>query len=491
MINRTRCRSCKNITCKLRDRVQGMPLGEEPITSYFPRLPPGKSKQPKSSAKRKSCKVAELPADDQPPKPGPSRKRSRRTTTSSLSSISSATPPPAWDLFNEPRKPKPKKIRREQIINKSSSVISLSDDSDCDLATKDTMKSEPRSSRRTVQMKTCTADGERRLRINPPQPSTSHHDVHNKFVIDLSNSPRRPRRRRSVSSTFSLASAHCDAVHDTDRDTEVLSSQISERPDELFVCSSKDPTHSLQGSSVSVTRPSNVESSIRSSHYMPPPDDPSADYPESHIVESSQTQNILLNYVSPRRPRIHRQFFLHDEENTEQIVQTSQTQSEIDVQARPDSTPRSVYSIFNGRTLIYLTNDRNPDGFISRPLARMLSDVLFSVPRREATFTETDDLAPQPHEQSKGLDENEAIQEESVTESDSDGEMLGFLANYKSFSHREPSVPSLSQCYTDQTQTCSSGTFDDSIGSLPSVVKDFHDMFRGEGSYQAKFPTLR
>jgi hypothetical protein len=113
----------------------------------------------------------------------------------------------------------------------------------------------------------------------------------------------------------------------------------------------------------------------------------------------------------------------------------------------------------------------------------MLSDVLFSVPRREATFTETDDLTPQSHEHLKGLDENEAIQEESVTESDSDGEMLGFLAN-KSFSRQEPSgVTSLSQCYADQTQTCSSGTFDD-VGSLPSVVKDFHDMFGGDGSYQ-------
>jgi len=217
---------------------------------------------------------------------------------------------------------------------------------------------------------------------------------------------------------------------------------------------------------------------------MLPPDNPSADYPENYIVESSQTQNILLNYVSPRRPRIHSHFLLRDEEDAEQIVQTSQTQSEIDVQARP----RSVYSIFNGRTLVDFSNYRNPDSSISRPLDRMLSDVLFSVPRREATFTETDDLTPQPHEHLKGLEENEAIQEESVTESDSDGEMLGFLAN-KSFSRQEPSgVTSLSQCYADQTQTCSSGTFDD-IGSLPSVVKDFHDMFGSDGSYP--FPTLR
>ncbi|KAF8351185.1 hypothetical protein F5887DRAFT_1068928 [Amanita rubescens] len=436
-----------------------MPLGEEPITSYFPRLPPSKSKQSKSNAKRKSCKVAE--PDDQPPKAGPSRKRSRKTTTSSLSSISSDTPPPVWDLFSEPRKSK--KIRRDQVINKTSSVISLNDDSDYDLATKDTMESEPRSSRRTVQMKTCTVDGERWHRINPPQPSTSNNVVHNNSIIDLSNSPSRPRRRRrSVSSsTFSSASAHGNAVHDNDRDTEVLSSQISERPDELFVCPSKYPTRSFQGNSISVTRLSNVKSPIRSSHSMLPPDNPSAD---NNIVESSQTQNILLNYISPRRPRIYRRFFLRDEEITDQIVQTSQTQSEIDVHARYESTPR------------------NSNGSISRPLARMLSDVLFSVPRREATFTETDDLTPQPHEHLKELDENEAIQEESVTESDSDGEMLGFLAN-KSFSRQEPSgVTSLSQCYADQTQTCSSGTFDD-VGSLPSVVKDFHDMFGGDGSY--------
>jgi hypothetical protein len=316
-----------------------MPLGEEPITSYFPRLPPGKSKQSKSSAKRKSCKVAE--PDDQPPKAGPSRKRSRKTTTSSLSSISSDTPPPVWNLFSEPQKSK--KIRRDQVINKTSSVISLNDDSDYEVATKDTMESESRSSRRTVQMKTCTVDVEWRHRINPPQPSISHNVVHNNSVIDLSNSPSRPRgRRRSVSSTFSSASAHCNAVHDNDRDAEVLSSQISERLDELLVCPSKDPTRSLQGNSISITHPSNIKSSIRSSHSMLPPDNPSADYPENNTVESSQTQNILLNYISPRRPRIFRRSFLRDEEITDQIVQTSQTQSEIDVQARPESTPRSV-----------------------------------------------------------------------------------------------------------------------------------------------------
>lgn len=130
------------------------------------------------------------------------------------------------------------------------------------------------------------------------------------------------------------------------------------------------------------------------------------------------------------------------------------------------------------RTVLYFNDYRKPSGSASHPVGRTLSDALFSVPRREASFTDTD-LALQQHEDLKGLDENEVIHEESVTESDSDGEVLGFWAD-KNSSHQGPSdAPSHSQ-YFDQTQN-SSDTFDDSVGSLPSVVKDFRDMFGSDG----------
>ncbi|KAF8738133.1 hypothetical protein AX14_011722 [Amanita brunnescens Koide BX004] len=430
-----------------------MPLGEEPITSYFSRLPSGKSKLPESSAKHKLRKDAEL----QQPNSGPSRKRPRKATTSSLSSVSSTTPPPVWDLFS---KTKSKKIRREQVINRTPSVISLDDDSDCDfstaqrnvLFTKDTVTRELRNPKGSVQTKISSVKGKQRLHKDPPS----------RPITDQANTPARPEGRRgSFSSTFSSASAPLESMLDDDRDTEVLSSQISERQDELYLV---PPTRSFQWSSKETARHSDTRfansTPLSGSRSM------DSDYLESYIVESSQTQNILLNYVSPRRPRTLRHSFVpRDEENTENIVQTSQTQGEIDVWARPDNTPRNL-------------NDS-----ASRPPGRTPSDVLFSVPRREASFTDTE-LAPQQHKDLKGLDENDALQEESVTESDSDGEVLGFGANMN-FSHQEPlDVPSHSQ-YSDQTQSSYgvSGTFDGSIGSLPSVVKDFRDMFGSHGSY--------
>lgn len=459
-----------------------MPLGEEPITSYFSRLPSGKSKLPESSAKHKLRKDAEL----QQPNSGPSRKRPRKATTSSLSSVSSTTPPPVWDLFS---KTKSKKIRREQVINRTPSVISLDDDSDCDfstaqrnvLFTKDTVTRELRNPKGSVQTKISSVKGKQRLHKDPPsRPSTSYDDMRNNSITDQANTPARPEGRRgSFSSTFSSASAPLESMLDDDRDTEVLSSQISERQDELYLV---PPTRSFQWSSKETARHSDTRfansTPLSGSRSM------DSDYLESYIVESSQTQNILLNYVSPRRPRTLRHSFVpRDEENTENIVQTSQTQGEIDVWARPDNTPRSVYPFFNAGSMLDFSNYRNLNDSASRPPGRTPSDVLFSVPRREASFTDTE-LAPQQHKDLKGLDENDALQEESVTESDSDGEVLGFGANMN-FSHQEPlDVPSHSQ-YSDQTQSSYgvSGTFDGSIGSLPSVVKDFRDMFGSHGSY--------
>ena len=462
-----------------------MPLGEEPITSYFPRLSSGNSKQPGSGAKRKLRKDAE----PQQPKSGPSKKRPKKAATSSLSSVSSTTPPPVWDLFS---KPKSKKTRRSQVISKASSVISLDDDSDCDLTTPQrkivhsTNDTVTRNSKGTVQAKIGSANGKQRLYIDPPSPpGTSYDGMRNNSIIDQLDTPSQPKgRRRSVSSTFSSASAPREPVHDDDGDTEILSSQALERQDERLLVLPKNTTPSVQWSS----KEPSCHSNARFTNFTPLSGSRSEDSDSlaNHIVESSQTQNILLNYVSPRRPRILRHSFVpRDEENAEQIVQTSQTQGEIDLWARRDNTPQSVYSFSDAETMLDFNDYRKPSGSTSHPLGRTLSDALFSVPRREASFTDTD-LAFQQHEDLNGLNENEAIQEESVTESDSDGEVLGIWAN-KNSSHQEPSdVPSHSQ-YSEQTQnSCGvSGTYDDSVGSLPSVVKDFRDMFGSDGNYPA------
>jgi hypothetical protein len=272
-------------------------------------------------------------------------------------------------------------------------------------------------------------------------------------------------------------------VHDDDGDTEVLSSQALERQDERLLVPPKNPIPSVQWNS----KEPPCNSNARFTNFMSLSGSRSedSDYLANHVVESSQTQNILLNYVSPRRPRILRHSFVpRDEENAEHIVQTSQTQGEIDLWARRDNTPQSVYSFSDAGTMLDFNDYRKPSGSVSHPLGRTLSDALFSVPRREASFTDTD-LAFQQHEDLKDLNENEAIQEESVTESDSDGEVLGFWVN-KNSSHQEPDVPSHSQ-YSEQTQnSCGvSGTYDDSVGSLPSVVKDFRDMFGSDGNYPA------
>ena len=292
-------------------------------------------------------------------------------------------------------------------------------------------------------------------------------------TIDRPNTLGRPEGRRgSVSSTFSSASAPCEPVHDDDRDTEVLSSQTSERQDERFFVPPKDLTPSFQWSSKEPPCHSNGRFANFTSLSGSRSED--SDYLTDHIVESSQTQNILLNYVSPRRPRILRHSFVPRDE--EHIVQTSQTQGEIDLWARRDNTPQSVYSFSDAGTMLDFNDYRKPSG----SAYRTLSDALFSIPRHETSFTDTD-FALQQHENLKELNE-----EESVTESDSDGEVLGIWAN-KNSSHQEASdVPSHSQ-YSDQTQdSCGvSGTFDDSVGSLPSVVKDFRDMFGSDGNYPA------
>lgn len=331
-----------------------MPLGEEPITSYFPRLSSGNSKQPESSAKRKSRKDAE----PQQPKSGPSRKRPRKATTSSLSSVSSTTPPPVWDIFS---KPKSKKIHRSQVINKASSVISLDDDSD-GLTTPQrknvhsTKDIGTRNSKRTVQARIGSANGKQQLYLDSPsRPGTSYDGMRNNSVIDPPTPGRPEGRRESVSSTFSSASAPREPIHDDDRDTEVLSSQALERQDERFIVLPKDPTPSFQWSSKDSKEPP-CYSNARFANFTALSGSCSedSDYNTNHVVESSQTQNILLNYVSPRRPRILRHSFVpRDEETAEHIVQTSQTQGEIDLWARHDNAPQSVYSFSDANCALF------------------------------------------------------------------------------------------------------------------------------------------
>ena len=361
-----------------------MPLGEEPITAYFPRVA-GKGKKPAdSSAKRKSeyrkdtktnaaSDVKHASADD----PGPSRKRSRKATTSSLSSVSSGTPPPVWDLFG--KAPKSKRSHRNHPINKASSVISLEDESDNDVAkarpsTGTTTVGRPSSSKIPPDIRK-TAPVAKGKQMLHPKSAAPHIDVPNESTISLSEAPRQLTRKHDynfsstniqLSSKTKFRKKRVDAgvMGDGEGDVEVMSSQALERQDEHFLRPSRDPT--LRRSTAEAT---STEDYSHQTDALSPPRSSNATlvadnkersiiYDNDPIVDSSQTQNILLNYVSPHRPRIRKRLFVPDvdslygdENSVETIVQSSQTQCEIDLQPQLQTTKhlfkRSVFCIYS------------------------------------------------------------------------------------------------------------------------------------------------
>ncbi|KAK2466447.1 hypothetical protein APHAL10511_002089 [Amanita phalloides] len=423
-----------------------MPLGEEPITSYFPRLAPRKPVQLNSSTKPRLREVDATPAHD-------SSSNRKRVRALSERSSSSGTPPPVWDLLS--KTPKSKKTRHV-----TSSVISLDDDSDDDLtslrsgvvpSTNSTLTSESGNTKSGIRMKTDLHVKERqRLHVKPHVPNAKWHPSR--------GTPKRPDR---------LIPTLEDLDNETtQRDVEILSSQVTERLDQVLLRPSKDPMQSSQRSTPEGDCQHNSEFTPQSSDTISITDNCSK-HPNRPSVESSQTQNILLDYVSPRRPRIRKRppvisvTNYSGNEDNDNVVQSSQTQCEVDLQG------------VHWRL----------DGPRSRQPFRTLSDVLFSVPRRGASTNHlVDDL---PLQQCSGLDamkelepesQDMAVQEDSVTESDSDGEMLKLWAN--NTCAQDPH----SQSYTaDQTQT---SVASDDIGSFPAAVKNFQEMFDGDD-----FPT--
>ncbi|KAF8631304.1 hypothetical protein AX15_002622 [Amanita polypyramis BW_CC] len=490
-----------------------MSLGEEPITAYFPRVASRTTRKPTgSNAKRKqkepkintTLDVKCLSAND----PGPSRKRTRRATTSSLSSISSGTPPPAWDLFDEA--PKTKRPRRNRAINKASSVISIDDGSSDDTTRKVEagFSASANTTRKLgssklfpgIQKEIPVAKGNQELHSRPVVP---HIDIPGDSRIPLSAVPKQPKwthesRRYNSSSTNArltpktkIRRKKVDArtIHDDGSDVEILSSQVLERQDELFLHPSGDPASPQSIAAVASTEDHSHQTGAictpLDATFAPDNKDCSLINNNDAVVDSSQTQNILLN-VSPHRPRIHKHLFVpdvdslygdEDNESIENIVQSSQTQCEVDLQPIYQAT-KQLFKCHRG-------------SLGPHALARTLSDILFPVPRRDASFsvedspTQTCDAIGVPHAS------DVVAQDDSATEPDSDYEMVSHRGNN---APRQDTLGVSTHSHSlaaDQTQNSGDWTQadarDENYESLPNAVKDFQAMFNSDGSHPPDF----
>ncbi|KAF8639967.1 hypothetical protein AX17_001216 [Amanita inopinata Kibby_2008] len=507
-----------------------MPLGEEPITSYFPstgslnkrkhyynRTPTSSTAHRPSQQETGNVSACKSSNDGIQ---GLSKKRSRKATASSISSASSSTPPPVSDLFRtKGRKLKKPRTDRDPQLNQSSSIISLDDDGSDDVLTRS-----PRigSSEATgSKLQTLSPErlrGPRRDKENKSQ----HRGTHSRPRESLANSHAScgipstfvsPGRCKIITERSKLT-RNCSAsgtdlskrttihniISDSESDVEILSSRVLEghKKDLPHPFNSALPSPQISTNKKFLRKRTpeardahesdmfSVLESSKAQVMLAHADDskPSVSSSDNSdvLVPSSQTQQVLLNYVSPQRARLGRRFLhtsrrsLPDGEVIDDTVPSSQSQYEISLthtqraQENTGKVPKRVNDLSSSSSY------RERGIASSRPPNRTLSDELFSIPVQQMNLGDffMDYTALQqdegPEKESPMQPEGDVVDTGSATESDSDGEMLD--THNKSSPRRQPSKPSQSQILAS-TQTWGSGdeadASDDNYSSLPNA----------------------
>ncbi|KAM6495622.1 hypothetical protein JOM56_008328 [Amanita muscaria] len=497
-----------------------MPLGEVPITSYFPRLAKGKGKQSIRSAKRQHKKTnasvaestgvtANVLARTDPP--GPSKKRSRKNTSCSLSSASSGSLPPAYDIFHT--KSRKAKKTRSDGIDKTCSVISL-DDSDSDMHTKnDAGISFSTSDGRCLgplSLNSVKGKGTPNeiQRLQQPEPSALRPFVtssKSRLKLPDGTTKRRPcsdALHGSSSSSPGRDSRLIQNLSDGEHEGVVLSSQAFERQEEHLRVPYSTGEGGVAGAD---TDYNDVFTGILEDRFLPRNHGQNAvhrvlDDTQLEIIKSSQTQNILFDYVSPRRDRTSKRFRVPDplpslsmtEDSVETFVRSSQSQSEVGLsqlsQFGLDRRPECISDHSSPLDAPRSSSYREREGSKSQPPVRTYSDGLFSVPRRDSS---TELCAQDPPMRDSCLNKTTTerngptVQEDSETEPDTDDDMLD-PCTMKDNSRQELSNASSNEASNGFSESHSS---DDNYTSLPEVVEEFRAMFGSDESYPPDFPS--
>lgn len=498
-----------------------MPLGEVPITSYFPRLAKGKGKQSIRSTKRKHKKAnasvvesagvaANVLArtDPRAEGPGPSKKRSRKNTSCSLSSASSGSLPPAYDIFHT--KSRKAKKTRSGGIDKTCSVISL-DDSDDDMHIKnDAGLSFSTSDGRCLgplSLNSVKGKGTSN-ELQQPEPSTLRPfatSSKSRLKLPDGTTKRRPcsdALHESSSSSPGRDSMLIQNRSDGEHEGVVLSSQAFERQEEYL----RVPYSTGEGGVAGVdTDYNDVFTGILEDRFLPRNHAHNADHrvlddTQHEIIKSSQTQNILFDYVSPRRDRTSKRFRVPDplpslsmtEDSAETFVRSSQSQSEVGLsqlsQFGLDRRPECISDHSSSLDAPRSSSYREREGSRSQPPVRTYSDGLFSVPRRDGS---TELCAQDPTMRDSCPNKTTAegnrppVQEDSETEPDTDDDMLD-PCTIKDNSRQELSNASSNEASNGFSESHSS---DDNYTSLPEVVEEFRAMFGSDESYPPDFPS--
>ncbi|PFH52622.1 hypothetical protein AMATHDRAFT_2018 [Amanita thiersii Skay4041] len=505
-----------------------MPRTEAPITSFFPKLSQSaKRKQSASHAsqstsrkrsRQTNCDMAGKPTQETPQLRSHKTKSKLLEPTSSLSSVSSSTPPPVWDIFEQKSRIVNGKRNKLPIVQ-THSIISLHDDDSEEGSSSQTtpcMRNALHPVATIVEpTRSSAVQSPSILSVTPPDPKgeTPERGIRrlpketpacsSKYKGDSPvGKPLRSKNQQvnavlSTVDTSMLPDALQDEiVADSQSDVEVLSSQTALRMKrwntpqslhELTVAYNprippSAPNLGAERSNDSVASPLHTQNvtdlnDLKDPHCRATPECDSNDV----AIPSSQTQHILLDYISPQRRRIYKRLCHVPRRlstDNEDFVQSSQSQAELVIEEDQTPDPCLIPSSL-------FPSSSYKGGEPKQPV-RTYSDALFSIPPQQTNLEELlrENVSPTLKKYEINTESIPiAESQESDTESNPDAHFLNSRSRRNAQKRRLPVEIERTHYSADESDNSSSD-----YGTLPDVVKDFRSMFDGDGSYPNDFP---